>query len=73
MGRRLCPLASSSKMIWVSTERVMSSPVRASMDLEFGARFDHFAEMVERHIARGLGVVEPPVRVLLDDDRSFGF
>ena len=30
IGRRLAPLPSSSTMIWVRTERVMSSPVLAS-------------------------------------------
>ena len=34
-------------------------------------RLQRMRQMVERHITRGLRVVEPPVGVLLDDDRTF--
>ena len=64
----LPPLPSSSTMIWVSTERVMSSPVLASWTTNSRALLDHLAQMVERHVAAGGGVVEPPVGVFLDPD-----
>src|SRR5215831_4361301 len=38
--------------------------------LELDSLFDHFAEMIERHVARGLGIVEAPVRVFFYDDRT---
>src|SRR6185437_10734177 len=40
-------------------------------DFELGALFDHLRQMVERHVARCLRVVEPPVGVLLDNYRTF--
>src|SRR5262249_45186523 len=40
--------------------------------LELGSFLHHLSEMVERHITRGLGVVESAVRILLDDARGLG-
>ena len=37
--------------------------------IELGPFLHHRGEVVERHIGRGLGVVEPPVGVLLDHHR----
>ena len=42
------------------------------LDLELGAVLHHGRQMIERHIAGGLGIVETPVRVFLDDDRAVG-
>lgn len=35
---------------------------------ELLALLHHLTEMVERHIARCRGIVEPPVRIFLDND-----
>src|SRR5688572_24198241 len=37
---------------------------------ELDALFDHVAQMIERHVARCLGIVEAAVRVFFYDDRT---
>ena len=65
-------MASSSKMIWVRTRAGDVFSAARVLHLEFGAFLDHRGQVIECHIAGGLGVVETPVGVFLDDDRPFG-
>ena len=39
------------------------------LHLELGALLHHRRQVIERHIAGGLGVVETPVGIFFDDDR----
>ena len=69
MGSRFWPvLPSCSKMICARTERVMSSPLLASIDDEIVARLDHFSQVVQSHVGARARIVEAPVGVFLYRD-----
>jgi hypothetical protein len=73
-GSSVLPVFDScSKMIWVSTEWVMSSPLLASRTTKSSPFLDHHRQIIERHIGAGARVVETAVGVFLDGDGPLFF
>ncbi len=62
---------SCSTMIWVEHRVGQVVAGLGVVDDEVLVVANHLGQIVQRHVGAGLGIVETPVRVLLDDDRLF--